>query len=200
MRSMSLSSVCVFCASSSSCDPAYFEAARRLGGHLADADLRIVYGGGAVGLMGALADGALAGGGNVVGVLPRFMNEVEWGHDGISEMHVVDDLHERLKQMKALADAFVALPGGCGTFDELFQAITWKRLGLHVGPIVIVNIRGYFDPCLELLRASIEQRFMDERHASMWSVAPSEAEVVEILSAAPTWDEDAIHFARPGAE
>ena len=147
-----IESVCVFCASSAMADPVYPEAARSLGGQLARAGLRVVYGGGATGLMGALADGALAEGGSVVGVLPRFMETVELGHRGVTQMHLVDDMHGRVKTMKSLSDAFVALPGGCGTFDELFQALTWKRLGLHVGPIVIVNMRGFFDPCLELLR------------------------------------------------
>jgi uncharacterized protein (TIGR00730 family) len=195
---MSISSVCVFCASSASCDQAYLEAARRLGGHLARAQMRVVYGGGSTGLMGALADGALEAGGNVVGVLPHFMEQVEWGHGGVSEMRLVDDMHERVKKMKELSDAFVALPGGSGTFDELFQAISWKRLGLHVGPIILVNLRGYFDPCLVLLEQAIAQRFMDERHASMWTVVPSEDDVLDALRQAPTWNQDAISFAIKG--
>jgi uncharacterized protein (TIGR00730 family) len=148
--------------------------------------------------MGALADGALEEGGNVVGVLPHFMEQVEWGHSGVSEMRLVDDMHERVKKMKELSDAFVALPGGSGTFDELFQAISWKRLGLHVGPIVLVNLRGYFDPCLVLLEQAIAQRFMDKRHASMWTVVPSEDEVLDALREAPAWNEDAIKFAIKG--
>jgi uncharacterized protein (TIGR00730 family) len=195
---MGIKSVCVFCASSSSCHPAYLEAARRLGGHLAQARMRIVYGGGSTGLMGALADGALDAGGNVVGVLPHFMEQVEWGHEGVSEMRLVDDMHDRVKKMKELSDAFVALPGGSGTFDELFQAISWKRLGLHVGPIVLVNLRGYFDPCLVLLEQAIAQRFMDERHASMWTVVQSEDGVLDALREAPAWDERAIDFAIKG--
>jgi uncharacterized protein (TIGR00730 family) len=195
---MSISSVCVFCASSASCDRSYLDAARRLGGHLAQAGMRIVYGGGSTGLMGALADGALESGGNVVGVLPHFMEQVEWGHDGVSEMRLVDDMHDRVKTMKELSDAFVALPGGSGTFDELFQAISWKRLGLHIGPIILVNLRGYFDPCLELLGQAIDQRFMDERHATMWTVVRSENEVIDALRAAPAWDERAIDFAIKG--
>ena len=195
---MGITSVCVFCAASNACDQAYLDAARRLGGHLARAQLRIVYGGGSTGLMGALADGAIAEGGNVVGVLPHFMEQVEWGHAGISEMRVVDDLHERIKTMKAISDAFVALPGGCGTFDELFQAMTWKRLGLHLGPIIIVNVRGYFDACLAQLRRTIADRFMDERHGSMWTVVPSEDDVIDALHRAPAWDEDAMNFAIKG--
>jgi uncharacterized protein (TIGR00730 family) len=192
---MPVSSVCVFCASSRACDPAYLEAAGRLGTALAGERWRVVYGGGAVGLMGALADAAIGAGGSVVGVLPRFMDAVEWGHDGVSEMRLVDDMHERVRTMKELSDAFVALPGGCGTFDELFQALTWKRLGLHVGPIVIVNVRGFFDPCLDLLNRSISERFMHERHAGMWSVVDAPEAVPDAIRRAPAWDEDAIGFA-----
>jgi uncharacterized protein (TIGR00730 family) len=195
---MSIQSVCVFCAASQACDPAYLDAARRLGGHLARAQLRIVYGGGSTGLMGALADGAIAAGGNIVGVLPHFMEEVEWGHAGVSEMRLVDDLHERIKVMKETSDAFIALPGGCGTFDELFQAMTWKRLGLHLGPIVIVNVRGYFDACLAQLQRTIADRFMDDRHGTMWTVVSSEDDVIDALHQAPAWDEDAMNFAIKG--
>ena len=192
---MSIQSVCVFCASSRVCAAFYREAAERLGGLLAQEGLRVVYGGGSTGLMGALADGAIAAGGDVIGVLPKFMDDVEWGHDGIGEMRLVEDMHDRVKMMKTLSDAFVALPGGCGTFDELFQALTWKRLGLHVGPIVLANLRGYFDPCLALLERSIEERFMDRRHADMWTVVSTVDEIVPALRAAPAWNEDAIDFA-----
>jgi hypothetical protein len=192
---MVIRTVCVFCAASSACDRVYLDAAAELGGRLAGAGLRIVYGGGSVGLMGALADAAIAAGGAVVGVLPRFMDAIEWGHRGISEMRVVDDMHERVKSMKELSDAFVALPGGCGTMDELFQALTWKRLGLHVGPIVIVNVNGYFDPCLAQLRRAIDERFMDARHAEMWTVVDDASGVMPALRTATRWSERAIDFA-----
>jgi uncharacterized protein (TIGR00730 family) len=135
--------VCVYCASSEKCDQKYFQAAARLGDALARAGMTIVYGGGRAGLMGAIADAALAAGGHVLGVLPKFMNDVEWGHTGVQELRLVEDMHERLRIMKQESHAFVALPGGCGTLDELFQTITWKRLGLHLGPIVILNQDGF---------------------------------------------------------
>jgi len=130
-------------------------------------------------------------------VLPRFMNDVEWGHTGVQELRLVDDMHERLRTMKQEADAFVALPGGCGTLDELFQTITWKRLGLHVGPIVIVNVNGFFDPCLAMLERCIAEKFMSPRHAEIWSVVTRAEEVVHALRTAPKWDERSIEFAKP---
>lgn len=189
--------VCVYCASSEKCDRAYFDAAARLGDSLARAGLTVVYGGGRAGLMGSIADAALAAGGRVLGVLPRFMNAVEWGHPGLQELRLVEDMHERLRIMKQESDAFVALPGGCGTLDELFQTITWKRLGLHLGPIVIVNINGFFDPTLEQLRRCIAENFMHPRHADIWTVVNTPEEVVPALRAAPEWDPNAIAFARP---
>jgi hypothetical protein len=189
--------ICVFCASSEKCDRVYFDAAAILGDRLARTGLTIIYGGGRAGLMGAVADAALAAGGTVIGVIPRFMRDVEWGHDGITELKIVDDMHERLRTMKQEADAFVALPGGCGTLDELFQCITWKRLGLHVGPIVMVNTRRFFDPCIELLQSAIRERFMSPRHAAMWTVVDSPEQVVSAITSAPAWSERSIDFARP---
>ena len=125
-----LKSVCVYCASSDKAPAIYQQAATDLGAALARAGLTVVYGGGGAGLMGRLASGALAEGGKVIGVIPQFMDELEWGHGGLSERHVVDDMHVRKRRMLELSDAVVALPGGCGTFEELFEALTWKRLGL----------------------------------------------------------------------
>src|SRR5262245_41211068 len=147
--------------------------------------------------MGAVADAALAAGGTVIGVLPRFMDDVEWGHTGVSELRLVDDMHERLRVMKQEADAFVALPGGCGTLDELFQTITWKRLGLHGGPIIIVNVRGFFDPCIQMLERCIAEKFMNPKHAEMWTVVSRADEAVAALRDSPAWDKRAIDFARP---
>lgn len=189
--------VAVYCASSRQTDPGFPEAARRLGSHLARGGVAIVYGGGAVGSMGALADGALAEGGRVVGVLPRFMAELEWGHSGVSEMRLVDDMHVRKRTMLESADAVVALPGGCGTLEELLEAITWKRLGLYAGPIAILNFRGFFDPLLAMLERCIAERFMDERHGDMWVAVREPEDVLPALHAAPPWDGDPRRFAVP---
>jgi len=187
--------VCVYCGSSRQCDPVYLEAAERLGGELARSGATIVYGGGAVGSMGGLAQGALAEGGKVIGIIPSFMNELEWGHKGITEMRVVRDLHERKRLMIQGADAVVALPGGSGTLDELLEAISLKRLGLFLGPIVVLNTLSYFDPLLLALERCVAERFMDPRHKSMWSVVNEPAEVLPAIHSAPVWDSNSLSFA-----
>jgi uncharacterized protein (TIGR00730 family) len=188
-------SVCVYCASSSACDPVHRDVARRLGALLADAGCTLVYGGGRAGSMGALADGALARGGRVVGIIPRFMRELEWGHEELTELHVVEDMRTRKHEMLTRASAVVALAGGCGTFEELLEAITLKRLGIFLGPIVIVNTGGYYDPLLEQFARAIDGRFMDSRHGAMWQVVGEAEEVVAALESAPSWDADSISFA-----
>ncbi len=134
-------SIFVYCASSRACDAEYHDVARRLGEILAGAGCSVVYGGGRAGSMGALAEGALAEGGHIVGVIPKFMVDLEWGHDDLSELHVVEDMRTRKHEMLTRASAVVALAGGTGTLEELFEAITLKRLGLFLGPIVIVNTK-----------------------------------------------------------
>jgi uncharacterized protein (TIGR00730 family) len=189
--------VAVYCASSRQCHPDYHEAARRLGATLAAGGFGIVYGGGGGGSMGALADGALARGGHVVGVLPRFMVELEWGHRGLSELLLVDTMRERKHEMLARSRAVVALPGGCGTLEELLEAMTLKRLGLYLHPIVLVNTRGFFDPLLSLLASAIAERFMDERHRAMWQVVRDPEAVPAAIESAPGWASEAQGFAVP---
>jgi hypothetical protein len=145
--------------------------------------------------MGRVAGAALAAGGKVTGVLPRFMDELEWGHRSLSELHVVEDMHQRKRLMLELSDAVVALPGGCGTFEELLEAITWKRLGLFCGPIAIVNVNGFYDPLASLLDRSIAEHFMDEKHAAMWSMVAEPEEVAGALRSAPAWSAGARAFA-----
>jgi uncharacterized protein (TIGR00730 family) len=192
-----IQTVTVYCASSRQTEPAYREAARRVGAHLAREGVGVVYGGGAVGSMGALAEGALSEGGRVVGVLPRFMADLEWGHAGVSEMRLVEDMHARKHTMLTGGDAVVALPGGCGTLEELMEAMSWKRLGLYNGPIAILNLGGFYDPLLSMLDRCIRERFMDERHGAMWVVANEPEEILPALLAAPPWDPDARRFAVP---
>jgi uncharacterized protein (TIGR00730 family) len=188
-------SVLVYCASSRACDAAYYDVARRLGRLLAGAGCTIVYGGGRAGSMGALAEGALAAGGRIVGVIPRFMVELEWGHDDLTELHVVEDMRTRKHEMLTRATAVVALPGGTGTLEELFEAITLKRLGLYLGPIVIVNTLGYYGPLIAQLESAIGERFMDARHASMWTVVDGPEEVLAAIDAATEWGADSRDFA-----
>lgn len=195
MTSLLERAVCVYCASSSKCDPEHHEVARRLGERLADDGRPVVYGGSRIGSMGAVADGALSRGGRVIGVLPRFLKDMELSHDGLTELHVVEDMRTRKHLMLARAEAVVALPGGCGTFEELLEVITLKRLGIFLGPIVIVNTRGFYAPLLALFEAAVRERFMDERHLGMWQVVEGPDDVIPALAAAPPWSADARRFA-----
>jgi uncharacterized protein (TIGR00730 family) len=187
--------VCVYCASSHTAHPEYREAAFRLGETLALRGITVIYGGGGKGSMGALADGAMSKDGRVVGILPRFMADLEWGHRGISELRLVEDMRTRKHLMLTAAHAAVALPGGCGTLEELLEAITLKRLGLFLGPIVLVNTRGYFQPLLELLSRAVAERFMHERHPLMWQVVARPEEVPDALERAPAWTAESRSFA-----
>ncbi len=187
--------VCVYCASSRSSHAQYRTAAFRLGEVLAAERLTVIYGGGAVGSMGALADGALGAGGRVVGILPRFMSDLEWGHKGLSELQLVEDMRTRKHLMLTLSQAAIALPGGSGTLEELLEAITLKRLGLYLNPIVLVNTRGFFAPLLSLLDHAVDEHFMDPRHRLMWQVVDSPEEVPAALAAAPGWSAESRSFA-----
>jgi hypothetical protein len=195
MSSPAEKAVCVYCASSRTSHPDYRAAARRLGAVLAAEKLTVIYGGGAVGSMGALADGALAAGGRVIGILPRFMSDLEWGHKGLSELQLVEDMRTRKHMMLTLSQAAIALPGGSGTLEELLEAITLKRLGLYLNPIILVNTRGFFIPLLRVLEQAVEEHFMDPRHLTMWQVVDSADEVPEALRHAPRWSTEARSFA-----
>ncbi len=185
----------MYCASSRLCDARYHDAARRLGTLLASAGATVVYGGGRAGSMGALAEGALAAGGRVVGVIPKFMVDLEWGHDDLSELHVVEDMRTRKHEMLTRASAVVALAGGTGTLEELFEAMTLKRLGLFLGPIVLVNTAGFYDPLLAQLAAAIKGRFMDERHDRLWTVVGEPDDVLPAIESSPPWSADSRDFA-----
>jgi hypothetical protein len=193
---MAVSSVCVYCASSQQARPEFLAAARTLGGAFAARGWTTVYGGGRVGLMGALADGALAGRGQVRGVIPEFMRALEWAHDGVSFLETTPDMHTRKKRMVACADAIVALPGGCGTLEELLEAITWKRLGIHGKPIVIANLAGFYDALLAQLAMCIDERMMRAEHGAMWTAVRHVEDVIPALLSAPAWSSDAVKFAQ----
>ena len=190
-----IKNVCVYCASSDRSLPVYLEAATRLGTHLAESGFNIVYGGGSAGSMGRMADAALKAGAKVTGVSPKFMDELEWTNRSLTELHIVNDMHERKKLMLHLSDAVVALPGGCGTLEELFEAITWKRLGLYFGPVVLVNVNKFYDPCLQLLNSTVEHGFMNAQHAAMWTSVDQPESVAAALAAAPEWPATARSFA-----
>lgn len=190
-----INSVCVYSASSTKIDPAYFEAARELGTLLGERHIRLINGAGRMGLMAAVADAALRAGGEVTGVIPRFMVEQGWQHTGLTRLVEVESMHERKKLMADLSDAVIALPGGCGTLEELLEIITWKQLGLYLNPIVILNVGGYFDPLLEMFRKAVDENFMRMQHGDIWHVAQTPQEAVELLYTIPLWDVSIRKFA-----
>ena len=157
-------SICVFCGANAGRRPAYAAAARAVGALLASRGIELVYGGGRVGLMGVLADAALGGGGRVTGVIPRSLLEKEVGHAGLSELLVVDSMHERKARMAERADAFVALPGGYGTFEELCEVVTWSQLGLHPKACGLLDVEGYYEPLLALFDRAVEEGFVRREH------------------------------------
>lgn len=159
--------ICVFCGSSDGSRKAFADAARALGAELVRRKLSLVYGGGRVGLMGVLADAVLAAGGAVTGVIPRPLATKELAHDSLTELRVVSTMHERKALMTELADAFVALPGGLGTFEELLEILTWAQLGIHQKPCGILNVEGYYDPLLGLLDHAVTERFVRPEHRSI---------------------------------
>ena len=220
--------ICVYCASSEQADPTYRAAARRLGELLAEAGCSVVYGGGSAGSMGALADGALARGGEVIGILPRFMADLEWGWPGHAHplpedepgqrpdqggpgwragpgtvagrngtfcMEYVEDMRERKHRLLTGSDAVVALSGGCGTLEELFEAITLKRLGLYFNPIILLDTLGFYAPLEAFLQQVIAARFMNPGHAAMWQRVAAPGDVLPAIRAAPRWREDARDYA-----
>jgi uncharacterized protein (TIGR00730 family) len=163
--------VCVFCGSSPGRKPAYLEAARAMGRALARRGIGLVYGGGHVGLMGAVADAALAAGGEVVGVIPRGLQLRELAHEGLTTLHVVGSMHERKARMAELADGFVALPGGMGTLEELAEILTWAQLGLHARPCGLLDVAGYYDPLVAFLDRAVEEGFVRPDHRRLLVVA-----------------------------
>ena len=178
-------SVCVFCGSSAGADSAYRSAAERLGAFLAGRGHTLVYGGGRVGLMGALANAALAAGGRVIGVIPEDLVAREVAHTGLTELHVTTGMHARKARMLELADAFVAMPGGFGTLDELFEVLTWAQLGIHAKPIGLLNLAGYFDPLVRFLDHAVDKGFVGPEHRAMLPVAEEPARLLELMALQP---------------
>ena len=187
--------ICVYAASSQQCDEAYRAAAFQLGALLAGAGCSVVYGGGSVGSMGAVANGALSVGGEVIGIIPRFMADLEWGHAGLTQLELVEDMRERKHRLLTDSDAVVALPGGCGTLEELFEAITLKRLGLYFNPIVLLNTRDFYTPLQAFMTQVIGERFMNAEHAAMWSLVNTPDQVLPQIRKTPKWDENARDYA-----
>jgi uncharacterized protein (TIGR00730 family) len=187
--------VTVYASSSAALKPVFYAAAHRLGEILAAAGKTIVYGASGHGLMGALADAALAGGGEVYGVVPGFLQDLELTHERLTGLEVVGSMHMRKQLMLDGSDAVIALPGGCGTIEELFEAITMKRLGQWVGPVILVNTDGFYDRLSQFLEHMVAERFMGDRHLEMWTVVDGPEEVLAALEEAPAWDSSALQYA-----
>ena len=190
-----MNTICVYCGSSPGRDPAYAAAAHAVGRLLAETGRTLVYGGGHVGLMGAVADAALAAGGKVIGVIPRALEEKELAHDGLTELRVVGSMHERKAIMADLADGFLALPGGLGTLEELFETWTWGQLGLHAKPYGLLNVAGFYDPLLALVDHMVDERFVGPAHRELLLVDSAPERLLERMAAhhvasLPRW----LHF------
>jgi uncharacterized protein (TIGR00730 family) len=187
--------ICIYCASSSKVDKAYFEATQKLAEDIAARGITLVYGGGSAGLMGCLANTILKNKGQVIGILPRFMDKVEWGHKGLTQLTLVKDMHERKKLLIKDIDGVVALPGGCGTLEELMEVITLKRLGKFTKPIIILNTNGFYDHLKMLLDKMIQEHFMRSEHGEIWQFVNKPEEVIPAIENTPNWDSSAIKFA-----
>jgi len=179
--------VCVYCASSGRIHPDYFEATSRLAHLLVESNIKVVFGGGSSGLMGQLADSVLAAGGQIKGIMPQFMNEVEWGHRGVSDFVYTESMHERKAKFLEGTDALIALPGGPGTFEELFEAITLKKLAQFTRPIIILNTRGYFNAFHHMMQQAVEEQFMTDDLNSLFTVDTPE-EVLPAIQNAHIWN------------
>ncbi len=187
--------IAVYCASSSKIDKRYFRDAEELAVQLVEFGAEIVYGGGAVGLMGKLADTVLERGGRITGVIPRFMKEREWARSGLTDLIVAGTMHERKQIMLENTDGLIAMPGGTGTLEELLEAITLKRLGLYTKPVIILNTNNFYNPLKEMLDKCIEENFMNNKHRDMWRFVNTPMEIVDALREMPMWDQNAIDFA-----
>jgi len=187
--------ICVYCASSAQVDKTYFDATEKLAKEFVKAGIEVVYGGGAIGLMGRLADTIIDNGGKIKGIMPKFMNEVEWAHKKVEDFEFTDTMHERKAKFLEDIDGLVTLPGGSGTLEELLEAITLKRLGQFTKPIVILNANGFYEPLRQMLEKCVSENFMNEKHLQMWKFVDRPEDVINSIKNAESWDKDAINFA-----
>ena len=179
---MSIRAICVFCGSSSGANPAYAHAAQALGQLLAERGITLVYGGGAVGLMGIVADAALAAGGEVIGVIPQSLERAEVGHKGLTRLEVVDGMHARKARMAELADAFIALPGGLGTLEEPFEVWTWAQLGYHSKPLGLLETNGFYAKLIGFLDHLVDESFVRQQHRGLLQVRDSAQALLDVIS------------------
>ena len=187
--------ICVYCASSAKVNKVYFEATERLAKEFVKEKIEVVYGGGSSGLMGKLADTIIENGGKIRGIMPKFMNEVEWAHKGVLDFELTENMHERKAKFLEGVDGLVALPGGVGTLEELLEAISLKRLGQFTKPIVILNTKGYYESLKQMLKKCVAENFMHEKHFDMWQFVDEPEDVIPAIKNSAGWDKDAINFA-----
>lgn len=192
---MEIKRICVYCASSTQISEEYFKAAKEVGRLIAQNGMELINGAGNMGLMAASADGCMEAGGKAIGIIPTFMIRENWCHQGMTEIIETTDMHVRQERMAEMSDAALVLPGGCGTFAELMELITWKQLGIYLKPIVILNTNGYFNPILEMLQKAADQHFMRQQHIGIWRVANTPAEAIEFIQNTPLWDTAVRRFA-----
>ena len=190
-----IKNVCVYSASSTKIAPVYFAVAEELGQLLALRGINLINGAGSIGLMAATSNACLEAGGTVTGVIPHFMVEENWHHKGLTQLIETETMHERKQTMAEMSDGVIALPGGCGTMEELLEIITWKQLGIYLNPIVILNIDGFYNPLLEMLQRAIDGNFMRPEHQNIWQVATSAQQAIELLYTSPIWNKDVRKFA-----
>ena len=186
---MERETIVVYGASSADAEKVFVEAAYELGGLIAKAGKRLVSGAGSTGLMAAVENGALDAGGVSIGIIPQFMVDNGWLHEGLTEVIITPTMHERKNRMAQMADAVVALPGGTGTFEELFEIITWKMLGLFVKPIIILNTDNYYDPLLDMLDRTAQRHFMNPVFKKLWAVAKTPEEAIRLVDTLPDWND-----------
>lgn len=190
-----IASVCVYSASSTQIAPCYFEAAKELGKLLAQNKIRLINGAGNIGLMRAVADAVLENGGKATGIIPHFMVKEGWHYPNLTRLIEVETMHERKQLMADLSDGIIALPGGCGTLEELLEIITWKQLGLYLKPVIILNTNNFFSPLLEMLQKAISENFMRNQHGDIWQTADTPAEAIHLLYTTPHWNPEIRKFA-----
>jgi uncharacterized protein (TIGR00730 family) len=178
---MGIDKICVYCGSADKLNPDYLEAARRMGELIALRKMHLIFGAGSTGLMGAVADGALGAGGEVTGVIPEYFNTPQLAHVRLTHLEVVDTIHQRKARMAELADAFIALPGGYGTFEEFFEILTWAQIGLHQKPIGLLNVRHYFDPMIKMIEHARAEGFIYNEHRSLFVHALEPDELIDAL-------------------
>lgn len=176
-----IKTICVYCGSSDKMNDEYLQAARRMGAAIAARGYTLVYGAGCTGMMGAVADGALEAGGEVTGVIPEMFNTPTLMHTGLSKLEIVDTMHTRKQRMVDISDAFIALPGGYGTLEELFEVLTWAQIGLHIKPVGILNTKGYFEPLLTMIERARMEGFIYNEHSSLFVYAGQPAELLDLL-------------------